>query len=195
MTTRQTIQDKIKQARIDPFGYFYLLAKLHKSPISTRPVCSDCASLPHSVGKWVNRQLQPIVKKQHTYFKNSFKLKQHFDTMEPLPANACLFTYDAISMYTNSNTQQRIGRLTSFLSDTATIHKFPHLKPTALIEAIKMVMNNNRMRFNVSIVHQHKGIAMGMAPAPSIANLFVAIFEASNLSGSHSPIFPSFDDS
>ena len=35
----------------DPFGYFYLLVKLHKTPISTRPVCSDCASVPHALGK------------------------------------------------------------------------------------------------------------------------------------------------
>ena len=180
-STTEYIQDKIKHARIDPFGYFYLLAKLHKSPISTRPVCSDCASLPHSVGKWVDRQLQPIVKTQHTYFKNSFELKQLFDTMEPLPPNASLFTYDAVSMYTNIDTSQCIERLTSFLSDTETIKKFPHLKPTALIEAINIVMKNNRMRFHDTIVHQHKGIAMGMAPAPSIANLFVAIYEQSNI--------------
>ena len=37
------------------------------------------------------------------------------------------------------------------------------------------------MRFGNLIVHQHKGIAMGMAPAPSIANLFVALYEASNI--------------
>ena len=179
--TTEYIQDKIKRARTDPFGYFYLLAKLHKSPISTRPVCSDCASLPHAVGKWVDRQLQPIVKTQHTYFKNSFELKQLFDTMEPLPANACLFTYDAISMYTNIDTQQCIDRLTSFLLEKATLEKFPHLKPNALIEALDIVMNNNRMHFNDLIVHQHKGIAMGMAPAPSIANLFVAIYETCNI--------------
>ena len=42
------IQHKTEKARADPFGYFYLfLAKLHKSPVSTRPVCSNCASLQH----------------------------------------------------------------------------------------------------------------------------------------------------
>lgn len=179
--TTKYIQYEIKHAMNDPFGYFYLLAKLHKSPISSRPVCSDCASLPHSVGKWVDRQLQPIVKTQNTYFKNSFELKQLFDTMETLPTNASLFTYDAVSMYTNIDTQQCIERLTSFLSDPTTLEKFPHLKPKALIEAIDIVMNNNRMRFNNLYVHQHKGIAMGMAPAPSIANLFVAIYENSNI--------------
>jgi hypothetical protein len=50
----------------DPFGYFYLTVKLHKTPISTRPVCSDCASVLHAIGKWLDTQLQPIVKEQKT---------------------------------------------------------------------------------------------------------------------------------
>ena len=38
------------------------------------------------------------------------------------------------------------------------------------------------MRFGNLFIHQHKGIAMGMAPAPSIANLFVAIYEQTHIS-------------
>ena len=33
------------------------------------------------------------------------------------------------------------------------------------------------MRFGDLIAHQHKGITMGMAPAPTISNIYVAIFE------------------
>ena len=38
-------------------------------------------------------------------------------------------------------------------------------------------MNNNRMHFGNVIVKQISSIAMGMSPAPTIANLFVAIYE------------------
>jgi hypothetical protein len=113
---------------------------------------------------------------QQTYFKNSFKLKRLL-TQLTLPSNACLFTYDAISMYTNINTEQCLHRLTTFLTDQQTITTFPHLTPEPLVEALHIVMNNNRMKFGDIFAHQHKGIAMGMAPAPSIANLFVAIYE------------------
>lgn len=37
------------------------------------------------------------------------------------------------------------------------------------------------MKFGNLFIHQHKGIAMGMAPAPSIANLYVAIYEKAHL--------------
>ena len=170
------IRRHTEKAQADPFGYFYLLAKLHKTPTSTRPVCSDCASLPHSIGKWVDRQLQPIVQAQTYYFKNSFDLKQLLDPMT-LPPNACLFTYDAVSMYTNIDTHQCLQRLTTFLTDPTTSTNFPHLSPVPLIEALNIIMHNNRMTFGDIFVHQHKGIAMGMSPAPSIANLFVAIYE------------------
>jgi hypothetical protein len=38
------------------------------------------------------------------------------------------------------------------------------------------------MRFNNIFVKQHKGIAMGMSPAPTIANPYVSLFEARHIS-------------
>lgn len=132
-------QRKIEHSREDPFGYFYLLAKLHKTPISTWPVCSDCASLPHSVSKWIDCQLQPIIQTQHTYFKNSTELKQLLESMDTLPANACLSTYDAVSMYMNIDTQHCIHRLSEYPLKDTTSENFPHIKATALIKALNIV--------------------------------------------------------
>jgi len=58
----------------------------------------------------VDKQLQPIVKGQSTYFKNSFDLKKELDGIT-LPANASIFTYDALSMYTNIDTEECIARI------------------------------------------------------------------------------------
>ena len=44
-------------------------------------------------------------------------------------------------------------------------------------------MNGNRMKFGDLITKQIKGVAMGMSPAPPIANLFVGIFEEENVVG------------
>ena len=165
----------------DPFGYFYLTVKLHKTPLSTRPVCSDCASVPHALGKWLDHQLQPIVKDQATYFKDSYALKRELDKMN-LPPNACIFTYDAISMYTNIETKDCINRISEFLLNPTPLAAYPYLNPPITLEALSLVMLNNCMRFNDIVVEQHKGIAMGMSPAPTIANLYVSIFENQHLS-------------
>ena len=89
----------------DPYGYFYLLYKLHKFPISTRPVCSDCASLPHTLVQWVDGMLQPIIKAQDTYIQYSFTFKADLDKLTLSP-NTSAFTYDAESMYTTIDTKK-----------------------------------------------------------------------------------------
>lgn len=174
------IRKKLEETEDEPFGYFYLLYKLHKSPIKTRPVCSDCASLPHALGQWVDEMLQPIVKAQHTYFRDSFVLKRELDQLK-LPANASILSFDAVSMYTKIDIDDCIARLSTFLLDPQTQAQFPHYDADALIEAIEIVMRNNRMRFGDIIVKQLIGVAMGMSPAPPIANLYVAIHEKESI--------------
>jgi hypothetical protein len=169
------IRDHMDKAMEDPLGYFYLLIKLHKLPIAGRPVCSDCGSLPHALGRYVDGELQPIVQDQALYFKNSAELKTDLKALA-LPANASLFTYDAVAMYPSINTADCLARLTGYLSKEEVSGKYG-FSSTALLEAIKLVMFNNCMQFGDIIVKQISGIAMGMSPAPTIANLYVAIYE------------------
>ena len=173
--SRNYIRQKIREASSDPFGYFYLTIKIHKTPISTRPVCSDLASLPHSLGQWVDLALQPVVTSQPTYFKDSFALKRELNTLV-IPPNASLFTYDAVSMYTNIEIDDCLERISTFLSTI-----WDRIECAAVISAMEIVMRNNRMRFGDLIFHQIRGVAMGMSPAPTIANLYVAIYEATHI--------------
>jgi hypothetical protein len=168
---RSYIRYWIQKNRFDPFGYFYLTIKIHKTPVSTRPVCSDCASLVHPLGKWLDYALQPVVADQPFYFKDSFSLKQELDKIV-LPPNASIITFDAVSMYTNINIDDSIERISTFLANTWNKHKCKAIK-----SAMEIVMKNNRMRFGDLIYHQIRGVAMGMSPAPTIANLYVAIYE------------------
>ena len=64
-----------------------------------------------------------------------------------------------------------IDCLSVYLLDPLTKKKFPHCPPKALVTAIKLVVNNNRIKSGDIFVHQLKGIAMGMSPAPPITNL------------------------
>ena len=185
LQVRKYIRQNLDDTKNDPFGYFYLLYKIHKPTLSTRPVCSDCVSTLHALGQYVNETLQPIMKAQNTYFKDSFALKEILDSLL-LPSNASLFTYNAISMYTKIDTKDCIERLSNLLWSPDTQGKFPHYSPEALISAINIVMHNNRMRFGDIVVRQITGIAMGMSPAPTIANLYIAAYEQSHLP----PYFP-----
>ena len=168
---RTYIRYWIQKNRFDPFGYFYLTIKIHKNPVSTRPVCSDCASLVHPLGKWLDYALQPVVADQPFYFKDSFSLKQELDKIV-LPPNASIITFDAVSMYTNIDINDSIERISTFLANIWDKRACKTIK-----SAMEIVMKNNRMRFGDLIYHQIRGVAMGMSPAPTIANLYVAIYE------------------
>ena len=71
---------------------------------------------------------------------------------------------------TNIDINHCIDRISLFLP---TIFEDEH-ECKGIIEALDIVMHNNRMRFGDLIFHQIRGVAMGMSPAPTIANLYVA---------------------
>ena len=52
----------------DPWGFLYLLFKVHKIPIKTRPVVSYCGNLLHPLGQLITDWLQPLAKMQKSYF-------------------------------------------------------------------------------------------------------------------------------
>jgi hypothetical protein len=79
-------------------------------------------------------------------------------------------------MYPNINTAQCIEWLSNYLTDPNISSRFG-CSPVALLDAMKLVMENNHMRFGDVILKQVSGITMGMSPAPTIANLFMAIYE------------------
>ena len=121
----------IQKNRFDPFGYFYLTIKIHKTSVST--------SLVHPLGKWLDYALQPVVADQPFYFKDSFSLKQELDKIV-LPPNASIITFDAVSMYTNINIDNSIERISMFLANIWDKHKCKAIK-----SAMEIEMKNNRM--------------------------------------------------
>jgi hypothetical protein len=106
----------------------------------------------------VDGELQPIVHDQALYFKNLVELKTDLEALS-LPANASLFTYDAVAMDPSINTSDCLVRLTGYLSKPEISGKYG-FSSTALLEAIELVMFNNRMRFGDIIVKQISGIAI-----------------------------------
>lgn len=174
------IRKKLNDSKADLFGYFYLLYRLHKTPIKTRPVCSDYASLPHTLGEWVDEMLQALAKTQHTYFQDLFTLKWELDRLT-LSTNTSLFTYNDVYIYTYIDTEDCIPRLSDFLLARDQTTKFRHYSPKAQTEAVKVVIHNNRIRFQDITVEQPRGIIMGMSPTPSLVNIYVAIHKVNEL--------------
>jgi hypothetical protein len=170
----------------DPFGHFYILAKIHKSPWSTRPICSVSGSLLHGLGKWVDVQLQPICARLPTFLSSSFNLKDQLDELDELPLNAKLFTADAVSMYTNINTRHALEVISNFVRTHPLCRD---IDPDPLLQALNIVMTHNLVQFGDTYWVQLTGTAMGTPPAPMYATLYFAIKEFDLLSDFADSIF------
>lgn len=45
----------------DPYSYFYLLIKVHKTPWKTRPIVSISGSVNYAISKWLDGELQKVI--------------------------------------------------------------------------------------------------------------------------------------
>lgn len=172
----QFIRQKTYEAfRKSPNAYFYLLYKLHKTPLKTRPVSSTCGSIAEAIGKFVDKLLRPIAQTQRSFFRDSFVLKKRLDEVL-LPPNALLFTMDATSMYSNIDSDAALAVLSEYLRRPNIMKQFDY-NVDCLIEAIGIVLRSNILKFGDIFAVQKKGVAMGICPAPSIAIIFYAVHE------------------
>ena len=87
-------------------GNICFLPKIHKNitPPPGRPICNTINTPTITLSKWVDIQLQPLVKKLPSYIKDSShflrKIEQINQQTELLP-NGILVTWDVKSLYTN----------------------------------------------------------------------------------------------
>ena len=163
---------------VDPLPYFYLLMKVHKVPLKTRPIVLFSGSLFHSLGVWIDTHLQDVAKSFPSYLQSSFDLLQDFKTLN-LPPDCRIFTADATSMYTNIDTDAAIQAIHNYI--LANQARFPCLPLTPLTEAISLLMKHNVFQFGDTFWKQLTGTAMGAPPAPTYANVSFATHEVSIL--------------
>ena len=86
------------------------------------------------------------------------------------PSNS-LFTYNAIEIYPSIPTDEYCERLERWFKLPNQSKWFKRLRVQTLMDAIKLVMKGNRMKFGDLFTKQIKGVAMGISPAPQIATL------------------------
>ena len=161
----------------DPFSYFYLLAKIHKTPWATRPIVSCSGSILHGLGRWVDDRLQIICRHLPYALRSSTDLVTALAALGPLPATATMFTCDAVSMYTNIDTQHALNEIKTFLM-TSPIPQQEGVDARALLAALHIIMEHNVFQFGDMHWIQLSGTAMGTPPAPMYATLYFAIYEA-----------------
>jgi len=91
---------------------FYGLPKVHKNPLSLRPVVSTVNSFLPAFSIWLDYQMKELLPLIKSHVKNSIKELN-------IPDNALLFSADAQCMYTNIDTDIGLQAFADFFISTS----------------------------------------------------------------------------
>jgi hypothetical protein len=173
-TAETTYFDRSLKTRLR-LPVFYGLPKVHKSPMSLRPVVSTHSSLLAIFSVWLDYKMKDLLHLVKSYLKDSYSLIRELKELQ-LPSSALLFTADAKSMYTNIDSSSGIEALRDFL--TTNEASIPTEFPRELfLRILEIVMNNNVFSFADSYWLQLSGTAMGTPAACSYATLSFGHYE------------------
>ncbi len=143
---------------------FYGMPKVHKSPLTVRPVVSCINSFSSIFSNWLDFKMKELLPLISSYIKDSKQLIQEINQLT-LPPNARLFTSDATSMYTNIDTNIGIQAFENLF--TRYDKSIPSTFPKELfLKVLRIIMENNIFTFGDTYWIQTQGTAMGTPAAP-----------------------------
>ena len=156
------------------YCHFYIIAKIHKSPLVGRPICSNLNYVTYFASKFVDQILRPFIVATKTYISDSTDLLRKL-SHATFPQDCLLSSADVTNMYPSipiSEGIQDVIRVTErmkhlMLEETLT------LLPLAL-SLLPFVLNNIIIEQEGKFFKQIRGCAMGTPVAVVFA---VLVFE------------------
>lgn len=151
---------------------FYIIPKIHKSPIAGRPIAASHSYITRPISIFVDELVKPSIK-MPTVLRDSGELIQCLEKVE-LPVNSLLVTADVSSLYPNIDIKKAIIALDLLLREANTA------QTPLLVQLTRLIFENNFLKseFNSDVIyHQTFGIAMGTPFAVTAANAFMYYHE------------------
>ena len=150
---------------------FYIIPKIHKSPIAGRPIAASHSYITRPISIFVDELVKPNIT-MPTVLRDSGELIQCLEKIV-LPANCLLVTEDVSSLYPNIDTKKAITALDLLLRE-GKVTQTP-----LLVQLARLIFEKNFLKseFSGDIYHQIFGIAMGTPFAVTAANAFTYYHE------------------
>jgi len=158
---------------------FYGLPKIHKNPLSLRPVVSTSNSLLAIFSVWIDHKMKSLLPLVSSYIKNSTMIINNL-RHKNLPEGAKVFTADATSMYTNIDTSLGLQAINDFIQNNIA-HLPPEFPTRLFLEILEIIMNNNVFSFANTFWLQNTGTAMGTPAACAYATISYGHYENTSI--------------
>ena len=162
----------------------YFLKKIHKNPISERPIVSGCGGPTERLSKLVDFHLQPFVPEINSHVKDSGHMINIIENTR-IPANCTMATIDVKSLYLNIPHEEGIKAVLNRLYHNNKDREDVPIPPETMKDLLSIVLTKNYFQFADQMYHQIQGTAMGTKMAPAYANIFMAELEEKLLNNYH----------
>jgi hypothetical protein len=172
------IRSKIqgKQPNQVTIPVFYGIPKIHKNPVKIRPIVPCHSAIQNPAAKYVSKQLKPLINEQPWVIRGSkdFAIKVSNFTR---PQNKKIFLCggDIVAFYPSIPTDDAINITLSWWkiinSNTSTHEK--HM----FARCLRLALRDCMCQFQGRVYIQSRGLAMGMACSPDVANVFGCHYE------------------
>lgn len=177
--------DPIKN-RVTKVPVLKVIPKIHKLPISARPIVPTFGTLLANASAWVDYRLKPLLHRFPWILPDSKTFcRRILDVKLPIGKEVWLVSGDVVAMYPNIPIEDGICKIASILGvrsmSFTTLEEAVKLEVKSLNELtillMRMVLQFNYVAFSGTTFRQVIGTAMGTALAPDYANLFLAGYE------------------
>jgi hypothetical protein len=158
---------------------FHVIPKIHKKPWASRPIVPCHKWVLAHMAKVIDYYFQPFLKQFPWVIQSTQEFCQNITLFTDNKRGPLknLYIGDVKAMYTNISKGLLMSRLTTLLRYSSLAEDLIHF----LIQAVILVNDNCFFQFDKEVYHQVRGLAMGVACSPTLANLYLAIQEKEQL--------------
>lgn len=156
---------------------FYGIPKMHKQPVKMRPIvpCHSNAQAPAAVV--VSKMLKPLLEAQPWILQGSKDLAQKLSALKLDPyRKAWIVSGDIVAYYPNIPLRKCLGIVGKWWLTTEGA-KYTPQERDLFLRCFQFANKGLIIDFNGETVEQIRGLAMGIACSPDLANLYGAHFE------------------
>jgi hypothetical protein len=160
---------------VDNLPVFYGIPKIHKTPTKMRPMIPCHSAIQNPAAKYISKSLKPVLANRPYVLKGTKDMAIRLNSTNiSVTRKKFLVSFDVEAFYPNIPVDDAIREV----SRTWKEEMQPSLTDMAMFKmGIELACKNLVCQFNGSYFLQAKGIAMGVACSPDIANIYGAMFE------------------
>lgn len=154
---------------------FHCIPKVHKTPWTLRPIVPSHSWITTATSEVLDYLCQPILEKWPWIVSSSKEvINQLEDLRTPSTDPIWILTGDVTAFYTNIPPKKCASIIATIWKNMCRESAITY---KTIAEMVKFVMDNNYFAYRGQTFHQVKGLAMGTACAPVVANLYAGYFE------------------